>query len=151
MAALSINHSNGRAVTQPHLPWSSGDDFRLSLIPISAGDRGSIPRGRDIFLHFVSLSVDLTYPDIAQNYLIPMVVENGRRIRHEDSDWSLALKCSAAPYIQTGPDISTRPAGPMARRLTTNQEIAGSIPASVNLFVSQAFYLFALLSMWLKW
>ena len=28
-----------------------------------------------------------------------------------------------------------RPAGPMARRLTTNQEIAGSIPASVNLFV----------------
>ena len=27
---------------------------------------------------------------------------------------------------------TTRPAGPMARRLTTNQEIAGSIPASVN-------------------
>ncbi|KAE8405511.1 hypothetical protein BDV37DRAFT_89019 [Aspergillus pseudonomiae] len=26
----------------------------------------------------------------------------------------------------------SRPAGPMARRLTTNQEIAGSIPASVN-------------------
>ena len=29
---------------------------------------------------------------------------------------------------------STRPAGPMARRLTTNQEIAGSIPASVISF-----------------
>ncbi|KAJ5707629.1 hypothetical protein N7488_007430 [Penicillium malachiteum] len=29
---------------------------------------------------------------------------------------------------------STRPAGPMARRLTTNQEIAGSTPASVNIF-----------------
>ncbi|KAJ5260116.1 hypothetical protein N7497_011059 [Penicillium chrysogenum] len=43
---------SGRAVTQPsHLPWSSGDDFRLSLTPISAGDRGSIPRGRDFFLH----------------------------------------------------------------------------------------------------
>ncbi|KAJ5972901.1 uncharacterized protein N7479_002819, partial [Penicillium vulpinum] len=48
---FSINHSNGRAVTWLHLPWSSGDDFRLSLIPISAGDRGSIPRGRDFFLH----------------------------------------------------------------------------------------------------
>ncbi|KAJ9489177.1 hypothetical protein VN97_g4108 [Penicillium thymicola] len=30
---------------------------------------------------------------------------------------------------------SARPAGPMARRLTTNQEIAGSIPASVNNFL----------------
>ena len=28
----------------------------------------------------------------------------------------------------------------MARRLTTNQEIAGSIPASVNFFAFQAFY-----------
>jgi hypothetical protein len=26
-----------------------------------------------------------------------------------------------------------RSAGPMARRLTTNQEIAGSIPASINI------------------
>ncbi|KAJ5709054.1 hypothetical protein N7493_010388, partial [Penicillium malachiteum] len=32
-----------------HLPWSSGHDFRLSLTPISAGDRGSIPRGRVSF------------------------------------------------------------------------------------------------------
>ncbi|KAJ6150315.1 hypothetical protein N7471_001514 [Penicillium samsonianum] len=49
-AAFTINQPSGRAVTQPsHLPWSSGDDFRLSLIPISAGDRGSIPRGRDLF------------------------------------------------------------------------------------------------------
>ncbi|KAJ5503176.1 Cation efflux protein [Penicillium fimorum] len=40
-------------LTRLHLPWSSGDDFRLSLIPISAGDRGSIPRGRDfIFATF---------------------------------------------------------------------------------------------------
>ena len=31
------------------LPWSSGHDFRLSLKPSSAGDRGSIPRGRDFF------------------------------------------------------------------------------------------------------
>ena len=30
--------------------------------------------------------------------------------------------------------FTTRPAGPMARRLTTNQEIAGSIPASVSIF-----------------
>ncbi|KAJ5490188.1 hypothetical protein N7453_011013 [Penicillium expansum] len=46
----SINQPSGRAVTRSsHLPWSSGDDFRLSLIPISAGDRGSIPRGRDFF------------------------------------------------------------------------------------------------------
>ncbi|KAJ9489013.1 hypothetical protein VN97_g4257 [Penicillium thymicola] len=88
----TINQPSGRAVTRPsHLPWSSGDDFRLSLIPISAGDRGSIPRGRDFFLHFF-----------------------GPR-------W---------------------PAGPMARRLTTNQEIAGSIPASVNLFAFLAFFLF---------
>ena len=29
----------------------------------------------------------------------------------------------------------TRPAGPMVRRLTTNQEIAGSTPASVNFFI----------------
>jgi hypothetical protein len=28
--------------------------------------------------------------------------------------------------------FSLRSAGPMARRLTTNQEIAGSIPASIN-------------------
>ncbi|PLB34995.1 uncharacterized protein BDW47DRAFT_111220 [Aspergillus candidus] len=28
----------------------------------------------------------------------------------------------------------SRPAGPMARRLTTNQEIAGSTPASVSSF-----------------
>ncbi|RAK77858.1 uncharacterized protein BO72DRAFT_97569 [Aspergillus fijiensis CBS 313.89] len=30
--------------------------------------------------------------------------------------------------------VSIRPAGPMVRRLTTNQEIAGSSPASVNSF-----------------
>ena len=36
--------------------------------------------------------------------------------------------------------ITARPAGPMARRLTTNQEIAGSIPASVNFFAFLAFY-----------
>ncbi|KUM61937.1 hypothetical protein ACN42_g5185 [Penicillium freii] len=47
---------------------------------------------------------------------------------------------SAAPYIKTGPNLSHWPAGPMARRLTTNQEIAGSIPASVNLFAFVAFY-----------
>ena len=35
------------------------------------------------------------------------------------------------------PMLSPRPAGPMARRLTTNQEIAGSTPASVN-FLSHA-------------
>jgi len=41
---------SGRAVTRLiHLPWSSGHDFRLSLTPISAGDRGSIPRGRVLF------------------------------------------------------------------------------------------------------
>ncbi|KAJ5486273.1 hypothetical protein N7530_000573 [Penicillium desertorum] len=43
-ATLHINQPSGRAVTRPsHLPWSSGDDFRLSLILISAGDRvGSV-------------------------------------------------------------------------------------------------------------
>ena len=41
---------SGRAVTQlTYLPWSSGHDFRLSLTLISAGDRGSIPRGRVLF------------------------------------------------------------------------------------------------------
>jgi len=41
---------SGRAVTRPaHLPWSSGHDFRLSLTLRSAGDRGSIPRGRVFF------------------------------------------------------------------------------------------------------
>jgi len=41
---------SGRAVTRlTCLPWSSGHDFRLSLTPISAGDRGSIPRGRVLF------------------------------------------------------------------------------------------------------
>ncbi|KAJ5241547.1 uncharacterized protein N7469_003138 [Penicillium citrinum] len=44
---------SGRAVTRlTHLPWSSGHDFRLSLTPISAGDRGSIPRGRVSFCLF---------------------------------------------------------------------------------------------------
>ena len=53
MASHFINQPSGRAVTQPsYLPWSSGDDFRLSLTPISAGDRGSIPRGRDFFFIF---------------------------------------------------------------------------------------------------
>ena len=53
MASFLINQPSGRAATQPsYLPWSSGDDFRLSLKPISAGDRGSIPRGRDFFLIF---------------------------------------------------------------------------------------------------
>ena len=48
---IDINHANGRAETRlTHLPWSSGHDFRLSLPLISAGDRGSIPRGRDFFL-----------------------------------------------------------------------------------------------------
>ncbi|KAJ6092373.1 hypothetical protein N7467_004342 [Penicillium canescens] len=80
MAEYSINQPSGRAVTRSfNLPWSSGDDFRLSLKPISAGDR--------------------------------------------------------APYNTTGPLHPTRPAGPMARRLTTNQEIAGSTPASVNNFL----------------
>ncbi|KAJ5302356.1 hypothetical protein N7508_007219 [Penicillium antarcticum] len=47
MAISFINQPSGRAVTRSfNLPWSSGDDFRLSLTPISAGDRGSIPRGR---------------------------------------------------------------------------------------------------------
>ncbi|KAJ5794161.1 hypothetical protein N7457_000760 [Penicillium paradoxum] len=42
IAFTSINQPSGRAVTQPsHLPWSSGDDFRLSLTPISAGDRAT--------------------------------------------------------------------------------------------------------------
>ena len=57
-AAHFINQPSGRAVTQPsHLPWSSGDDFRLSLTPISAGDRGSIPRGRDFFFAFLFSSI----------------------------------------------------------------------------------------------
>ncbi|KAJ5767042.1 uncharacterized protein N7511_004658 [Penicillium nucicola] len=56
MAVSSINQPSGRAVTRSfNLPWSSGDDFRLSLIPISAGDRGSIPRGRDSFLRLLFL------------------------------------------------------------------------------------------------
>ncbi|KAJ5865349.1 uncharacterized protein N7529_007265 [Penicillium soppii] len=39
-----INQPSGRAVTRPlYLPWSSGDDFRLSLTPISAGDRVCSP------------------------------------------------------------------------------------------------------------
>ncbi|KUM57209.1 hypothetical protein ACN42_g9982 [Penicillium freii] len=54
LQSFVINQPSGRAVTRPsHLPWSSGDDFRLSLKPISAGDRGSIPRGRDFFLHLI--------------------------------------------------------------------------------------------------
>ena len=36
----------------------------------------------------------------------------------------------------------TRSAGPMARRLTTNQEIAGSIPASIKMVSSLRKYLF---------
>lgn len=52
MAEHSINQPSGRAVTRSfNLPWSSGDDFRLSLKPISAGDRGSIPRGRVSFFN----------------------------------------------------------------------------------------------------
>ena len=40
--------------------------------------------------------------------------------------WSIMSKMAAT--------INNRPAGPMVRRLTTNQEIAGSTPASVILF-----------------
>ncbi|KUM56688.1 hypothetical protein ACN42_g10516 [Penicillium freii] len=45
------------------------------------------------------------------------------------------LKCffAQSAHFDQKP-ITPRPAGPMARRLTTNQEIAGSIPASVNFF-----------------
>ncbi|KAJ5698905.1 hypothetical protein N7462_000910, partial [Penicillium macrosclerotiorum] len=51
---------SGRAVTRlTHLPWSSGHDFRLSLTPISAGDRGSIPRGRVFFcIKFILIIFD---------------------------------------------------------------------------------------------
>ena len=53
-AILYINHSSGRAVTRlSFLPWSSGHDFRLSLTLRSAGDRGSIPRGRVSFFLFI--------------------------------------------------------------------------------------------------
>lgn len=56
MGRISINHPSGRAVTRlSHLPWSSGHDFRLSLTLISAGDRGSIPRGRDFFFFLTFL------------------------------------------------------------------------------------------------
>jgi len=52
---------SGRAVTRlTHLPWSSGHDFRLSLTPISAGDRGSIPRGRVSFL-FLSKKLKILF------------------------------------------------------------------------------------------
>jgi hypothetical protein len=47
--------------TYPSLLISSGDDFRLSLIPISAGDRGSIPRGRDFFFALVLLHPALSW------------------------------------------------------------------------------------------
>ncbi|KOS43927.1 hypothetical protein ACN38_g5183 [Penicillium nordicum] len=64
-ASTFINQPSGRAVTRPsHLPWSSGDDFRLSLTPISAGDRGSIPRGRDFFFcsfFFVQTCLDYVF------------------------------------------------------------------------------------------
>jgi hypothetical protein len=40
-----------------------------------------------------------------------------------------------SPTWPIGNGLRTRPAGPMARRLTTNQEIAGSTPASVNFWV----------------
>jgi hypothetical protein len=59
-ADIDINQPSGRAVTRPyHLPWSSGDDFRLSLKPISAGDRGSIPRGRDFFFALGTHLIDI--------------------------------------------------------------------------------------------
>jgi hypothetical protein len=50
-----------------------------------------------------------------------IVMRNGFRMREE-------RKVVAVQLI-----ISNRSAGPMARRLTTNQEIAGSIPASINM------------------
>ncbi|KAF2116678.1 hypothetical protein BDV96DRAFT_572634 [Lophiotrema nucula] len=37
------------SIVQYNLPWSSGHDFRLSSFVRSAGDRGSIPRGRVAF------------------------------------------------------------------------------------------------------
>ena len=43
--------------------------------------------------------------------------------------------CSCLYNQFLNPMLSPRPAGPMARRLTTNQEIAGSTPASVNFFL----------------
>src|SRR3954451_25248220 len=58
MAKYYINQPSGRAVTRSfNLPWSSGDDFRLSLKLISAGDRGSIPRGRVSFLQLDDVPV----------------------------------------------------------------------------------------------
>ena len=51
-------------------------------------------------------------------------------------------KCVLSHIPQLGYNLSTSwPAGPMARRLTTNQEIAGSIPASVKFFGFRAFFL----------
>ncbi|EYE96735.1 uncharacterized protein EURHEDRAFT_336934 [Aspergillus ruber CBS 135680] len=57
--------------------------------------------------------------------------------------WHMSLRlCVVLSYSSTYIELlSTRPAGPMVRRLTTNQEIAGSTPASV-IFL---FYLFFVL------
>ena len=53
------------------LPWSSGHDFRLSLTLRSAGDRGSIPRGRVSFLLLLLFPNALTYiSDIVYIFLI---------------------------------------------------------------------------------
>lgn len=41
-----------------------------------------------------------------------------------------------------GVTMNNRSAGPMARRLTTNQEIAGSIPASINNMSTQKLNIF---------
>ena len=47
-------------------------------------------------------------------------------------DVSLGMIVAYIYYLSTI-CINNRSAGPMARRLTTNQEIAGSIPASINM------------------
>jgi ABC-type bacteriocin/lantibiotic exporter with double-glycine peptidase domain len=45
--------------------------------------------------------------------------------------------------------INNRSAGPMARRLTTNQEIAGSIPASINTTLPWKSSFCSLLVLWM--
>jgi hypothetical protein len=62
-------------------------------------------------------------------------------LRRFEGPWPIAGDCTRSRIsVNSGAiytDVSrtsawNRSAGPMARRLTTNQEIAGSIPASIN-------------------
>ena len=63
----------------------------------------------------------------------PRQQREGVGTRQRLADSVVPVNCQLIKYVKTGPSTTSKqwPAGPMARRLTTNQEIVGSSPTLV--------------------